>query len=123
MKLTRIKPQTKQRSRKLREQMTDAERKLWKVLRKKQMNGYKFRRQYPVRKYILDFVCLDTRLVIEVDGGQHQESVANDQERTLWLEQQGFKVLRFWNNEVLDNLYAVLEVIWGELRCDTQPPP
>ena len=119
----RIKPQVKQRSRKLRKEMTDAERKLWNILRNRQLNGFKFRRQHPFGKYVLDFVCLETGLVIEVDGGQHQKSVIYDQKRTLCLEQQGFKVLRFWNNEVMNHFDEVLEVIWGELRCNTQPPP
>jgi very-short-patch-repair endonuclease len=116
MKVTRIKPLTKQRSRKLRKEMTDAESRLWKEIRKKQLHGYKFRRQYPVGNYVLDFVCLNAGLVIEIDGGQHQESFAYDQKRTLWLEQQGYRVLRFWNNEVLYNIYEVLEVICNELR-------
>lgn len=89
----RIKPQVKQRSRKLRKEMTDAERKLWNILRNRQLNGFKFRRQHPFGKYVLDFVCLETGLVIEVDGGQHQKSVIYDQKRTLCLEQQGFKIL------------------------------
>ena len=121
--MIRIKPQAKQRSRKLRKDLTDAERKLWIMLRKKQMSGYKFRRQHPCGKYVLDFVCLEIGLVIEVDGGQHQDSVNYDRERTLWLEQQGFKVLRFWNNEVLNHFDRVLEVIWCELRSNFRPPP
>ena len=116
MKVTRIKPLTKQRSRKLRKEMTDAESRLWKEIRKKQLPGYKFRRQYPVGKYVLDFVCLNAGLVIEIDGGQHQESFVYDQKRTLWLEQQAYRVLRFWNNEVLYNINEVLEVICNELR-------
>ena len=103
--------------------MTDAERKLWNTLRNKQVNGYKFRRQHPFGKYILDFVCLDAGLVIEVDGGQHQDSVGYDKERTLWLEQHDFKILRFWNNEILNYFDEVLDVIWGELRYNNRPPP
>ena len=122
MKLTRIKPQAKQRSRKLRREMTQAERMLWKGLRKKQMNHYKFRRQHPFGIYVLDFVCLEASLVIEVDGGQHQERMEHDQDRTLWLEQHGFRVLRFWNNEVMNNLDAVLDVIIQALNSGTQPP-
>ena len=71
---------------------------------------------------MLDFVCLEAGLVIEVDGGQHQENTGYDQDRTLWLEQQGFRILRFWNNEVMSNLDAVLDVIWRELHPDIQPP-
>ena len=103
--------------------MTKAERKLWNALRSKQMNYHKFRRQHPYGIYVLDFVCLNANLVIEVDGGQHQENIGHDENRTLWLEQQGFRVLRFWNNEVLNNLDSVLDVIWRELSPDTQPPP
>jgi very-short-patch-repair endonuclease len=121
-KLTRISPRAKQRSRKLRDEMTETERLLWKKLRGKQINHYKFRRQHPYGKYILDFVCLEANLVIEVDGGQHQENTMYDQDRSRWLERQGFKVLRFWNNEVLDNLDAVAQVIWHELHPDIQPP-
>ncbi len=122
-KLYRIKPQAKQRSRSLRRQMTGPEQRLWKSLRQRQIGNYKFRRQHPFGIYILDFVCLDARLVIEVDGGQHLESSEYDQSRTLWLEQQGFRVLRFWNNEVINNLDAVLNVIWRELCPDNSPPP
>jgi very-short-patch-repair endonuclease len=121
-RLFRIKPKNKQRSRTLRKEMTIAERLLWKALRNKQLNQYKFRRQHPYGKYILDFVCLEAKLVIEVDGGQHQENTMYDQNRSMWLERQGFKVLRFWNNEVLNNLDAVMQVIWHELHLDIQPP-
>ena len=121
--MIRIKPQAKQRSRKLRKEMTDAERKLWNILRNKQLAGYKFRRQHPFGKYVLDFVCLESGLAIEVDGGHHQENEVYDRERTLWLEQHGLKVLRFWNNEVLSHFDEVLEVIRGELQCNIQPPP
>lgn len=121
-KLSRINPKAKQRSRKLRREMTDAELILWKRLRKKSIDGYKFRRQHPVGKYILDFVCLEAGLIVEVDGGQHQEGTDYDEKRTFWLEQKGFRVLRFWNNEVMNNLDAVLEVIWHQLQRDIQPP-
>ena len=70
---------------------------LWKVLRKQQVRGYKFRRQHPYGNYVLDFVCLEARLVIEVDGGQHQEQEEYDIKRTRWLQQHGFRILRFWN--------------------------
>ena len=102
--------------------MTEPERLLWSALRSKQINHYKFRRQHSVGNYVLDFVCIEAGLVIEVDGGQHQEAVKYDQNRTLWLEQQGYRVLRFWNNEVMNNLDAVLDVIWWELHPDIQPP-
>ena len=121
-KLTRFNPQAKIRSRHLRREMTVAEQRLWKGLRQRQMQNYKFRRQHPYVNYVLDFVCLEARLVIEVDGGQHQERVDYDIKRTLWLEQQGFRVLRFWNNEVMNNLEEVLDVIWRTLNIRIQPP-
>ena len=77
----------------------------------KQMEGFKFRRQQPLDKYIVDFVCLENRLIIEVDGGQHGLDNSYDEERTIYLQQFGFKVLRFWNNEVLENIGGVLEII------------
>ena len=102
--------------RKLRRGMTDAERRLWGALRLQQVGGHKFRRQHPFGDYILDFVCLERRLVIEVDGGQHQEMQEEDQARTEVLEKAGFRVLRFWNNEVLEQLDSVMERIWIELH-------
>jgi very-short-patch-repair endonuclease len=82
--------------------MTDAERRLWSLLRGRQLNGCKFRRQHPVGRYILDFACIERRLAVEVDGGQHADN-NNDRHRTAWLEAQGWQVIRFWNNEVLSN--------------------
>ena len=75
------------------------------------MVGLKFRRQHPVGKFILDFACVELKLAIEVDGGQHGELLTSDRTRTAWLEQQGWKILRFWNNEVLQNTEDVLEQI------------
>jgi very-short-patch-repair endonuclease len=95
---------------------TDAERLLWRHLRRYQMNGHKFRRQQPIGIYIVDFVCLDQKLVIELDGGQHAEQVDYDETRTAWLESQGFRVLRFWNNQVLAEVEAVKTVIWEVLQ-------
>ena len=94
----------------LRKNLTEAERALWKHLRARQMNGFKFRRQAPIGRYVVDFVCYEKRLVIEVDGGQHALS-EKDAVRDEWLKQQGFSVLRYWNNDVLKNTDAVLEVI------------
>ena len=121
-KLTRINPKGKVRSRHLRRKMTMSEQMLWQGLRKRQMRSYKFRRQHPYENYVLDFVCLETRLVIEVDGGQHQERIDYDTKRTQWLEHQGFQVLRFWNNEVMNNLEGVLDVVWRSLHLGIQPP-
>ena len=95
----------------LRKNSTDAERLLWKYLRSKTIEGFKFRRQQPIENYIVDFVCLEKRIVIEVDGGQHAVEKEKDTERDRWLESQGFKVLRFWNNDVLTNIQGVLEMV------------
>jgi very-short-patch-repair endonuclease len=112
---TRLDPVVTQRSRRLRRDMTDAERRLWYGLRKRQLQGHKFRRQHPIGNYTVDFVCLDARLIVEVDGGQHGERVDYDAARTRWLEQQGYRVLRFWNDEVLQGLDSVLDLIWQAL--------
>ena len=95
----------------LRRNQTDAERALWQHLRGKRLQGFKFRRQHPYGRYILDFVCLEARLVIELDGGQHQGSV-NDRERDAWLQAQGFQILRFWNHDVLTQPDTVLERLY-----------
>jgi very-short-patch-repair endonuclease len=89
--------------------MTDAERVLWRELRSRQLAGYKFRRQQPLGRFIVDFVCFEKRLVIELDGGQHAEAAqaSYDAERTAWLEKEGFHVLRFWDHDVFKNLDAV----------------
>jgi len=77
--------------------------------------GNRFRRQQPIAPYIVDFVCFEKKLIVELDGGQHAEQSAYDAERTTWLESQGFRVLRFWNNQILMEIEAVKEVIWKEL--------
>lgn len=105
----------KNRSRQLRREMTEAEHRLWAILSKYQINGFKFRRQHPIGHYIADFVCLEARLIIEVDGGQHLDA-QYDCERTGWLKQEGYTVIRFWNNEVMENLEGVLEEIVRELE-------
>ncbi|HEX9464530.1 MAG TPA: DUF559 domain-containing protein [Alphaproteobacteria bacterium] len=107
-------------ARQLRGNPTDAETKLWSRLRRKQLNGHRFRSQVPIDKYVADFVCLESRLVIEVDGGQHAESTT-DVIGTAFLEREGFRVLRFWNNEVLQNTDGVIDVIRAALCGD--PPP
>ena len=116
---------TTKRQRHLRNNMTDAERALWQHLRGRQMRGFKFRRQHPYGDYILDFVSLDAMLVIEVDGGQHQSSAAYDCVRTQFLHAAGFRVLRFWNNQVLKEIGAVKERIWNALPTHPHPdlPP
>ncbi|UJB31052.1 endonuclease domain-containing protein [Chromobacterium sp. Beijing] len=103
----------------LRRNMTDAEQRLWKQLRAHRLNGEKFRRQQPIGPYIVDFVHFDSRLIIEADGGQHHES-RGDAARDAWLQAQGFRVMRFWNNDILHNQDAVLEAIWQALNARTQ---
>jgi very-short-patch-repair endonuclease len=105
-----------ERARQLRKNLTDAERKLWKYLRRKQIEGHRFRRQVPIGPYYVDFLCLERRLVVEVDGGQHADRQAEGAKRTAWLESQGFCVMRCWNNEVLQNFEGVIEAILLALR-------
>ncbi|HEV8719793.1 MAG TPA: DUF559 domain-containing protein [Candidatus Binatia bacterium] len=104
------------RARQLRKNLTDAERLLWRKLRLWQVDGFKFRRQQPLGRYIVDFVCLEKRMIIEVDGGQHAEDANYDTDRDAWLRNQGFVILRFWNNDVLKNIDGVLEVIAKNLQ-------
>ena len=113
----------KAKARELRRNPTEAERRLWKHLRLRQIGGYKFRRQQSLGPYIVDFVCLGKRVVVEVDGGQHSEQIAYDTERSAWLEAQGFRVLRFWNHEVLKEIEVVKEVIAEALDSESNPPP
>ena len=98
----------------LRRELTDAERKLWSALRNRQLNGAKFRRQQPIGPFIVDFVCQECRLVVEADGGQHADSPA-DERRTSFLESKGYRVLRFWNNDIQNNLDGVTQVIANAL--------
>src|SRR3954451_7527453 len=102
-------------SRKLRAHQTDAETKLWNRVRNRQINGDKFVRQEPIGHHICDFVCREKMLVIEFDGGQHSDS-ARDEVRDRYLRTQGYRVMRFWNNDVLSNIEGVLTVIDEELR-------
>ena len=106
----------------LRQHSTDDEQALWKRLRNRQLAGCKFRRQVPLGKYIVDFVCFERKVVVEVDGGHHQEQVSSDAVRTTWLESQGFQVLRFWNHEVLADTEAVQEALLGALQGDLPSP-
>jgi very-short-patch-repair endonuclease len=96
--------------------MTDAERALRRLMRRKQIDGHRFRKQVPLGKYIVDFACLDARLIIEADGGQHDAADA-DRERDDWLRSQNFRVLRFWNNDVLKNPEGVMELILDALAA------
>ena len=112
---TRRPPAATRRAKSLRGNQTDAEWRLWQALRRRRFAGYKFRRQHPLGNYIVDFVCYEKKLIVEADGGQHAEQTQYDSDRTRWLESQGFKVLRFWNNEILANTESVLEVIHKEI--------
>ena len=102
--------ETLAKAQRLRRELTDAERKLWNVLRNRQLDGAKFRRQQPIVPFIADFVCQERRLIIEADGGQHAESTS-DAKRSAFLESKGYRVLRFWNNDILMNLDGVAQVI------------
>jgi very-short-patch-repair endonuclease len=109
------KSEMKFRARKLRKDPTIAETTLWYALRRKALNGYRFHRQYVIGNYIVDFVCWSKKLVIELDGGQHIENSEYDEVRTTYLNSRGFRVLRYWNDEVLDKTENVLENILDEL--------
>ena len=98
----------KKRARQLRSNQTDAEKKLWHQLRAKRLHGFKFRRQAIIGSTIVDFVCMQKKLVIELDGGQHADHQQKDAIRTQWLEHHGYRVLRFWNLEVFRNIQGVL---------------
>lgn len=101
----------RQRARQLRSNQTPAEELLWLYLRAHRFMGLKFKRQKPVGNYIVDFICHSPKMIIEIDGGQHVEQAGYDRQRDAWLQQEGFVVLRFWNNEVLQETEAVLERI------------
>src|SRR5690348_6938398 len=112
--------------RRLRRDMTHAERVLWRLLRDRRLSGIKFRRQQPIDSYVVDFVCFSHRLVIEVDGGQHAAVDTYELRRTAHLERGGFRILRFWNNEVLENPEGVWEAIrqaLSELTPSPRPSP
>jgi very-short-patch-repair endonuclease len=89
---------------------------LWEKLRYWQVDGCKFRRQQPLGCYIVDFVCLQKRLIVEVDGGQHAEQEDYDKERDAWIRNQDFRILRFWNNDVIHNIDGVMEIILKSLQ-------
>lgn len=102
--------------------MTDAERLLWHHLRNRRLQGCKFRRQHPIGPYIVDFICSERMLVVELDGGQHSESISYDERRTRYLETKGYRVIRFWNNEVLRQTDAVLSSILNEMDSPSPRP-
>ncbi|HEY3304491.1 MAG TPA: DUF559 domain-containing protein [Candidatus Binatia bacterium] len=109
-------------ARRLRRDQTETERRLWARLRARQLRGAKFRRQHPIGRFIADFCCLEYGLVIELDGGQHAMRAEVDQRRSAFLGRRGFRVLRFWDNQVLEDIDAVLEKIVEALR-DPHPYP
>jgi very-short-patch-repair endonuclease len=110
-------------SRRLRSNLTDAEKLLWKHLRLKQLDAFRFRRQHPLGEYVVDFACIEAALVVEVDGGQHSERREQDALRSNGLAAQGFRVLRFWNNEVLQNIEGVMYQIRAALSVRANPHP
>ena len=110
------------RARRLRKSPTDAERAVWSILRSRQVSGYRFRRQVPIGPYIVDFCCFELRLVIEVDGGQHMERADYDADRTAWLESAGYRVIRFWNNQVFDEAEGVRQAISMAVGSSSSPP-
>ena len=107
----KIPPLQQERARALRHDATDAEHWLWQHLRSRQLLGQKFRRQVPIGQYIVDFLCCECELIVEVDGSQHRQQESYDRTRTHFLESQGYRVIRYWNNEVLQQGDAVLESI------------
>jgi len=107
---------------KLRKSSTDAELRLWLRLKNRNLAGFKFRRQHPIPPYIADFVCLEQKLIVELDGGQHAEQVTRDAERTAYLESKGFRVIRFWNDDALKQTDAVLEEILRQLNAPHPSP-
>jgi very-short-patch-repair endonuclease len=112
-----------QLARALRQRMTDAERLLWRHLRNRELGGWKFRRQYPVGPFIVDFICVEKNVVIEVDGGQHAENEEQDIQRSAYLNKMGYQVVRFWNNQVLQETEAVLTAIFAILANGKQNSP
>ncbi|HEV2538983.1 MAG TPA: endonuclease domain-containing protein [Frateuria sp.] len=110
------------RARGLRLGMTDAEQALWYRLRNRQLDGCKFRRQHEIDRYVVDFVCTERMLVVELDGSQHLAQEDYDQARTSYLESKGYRVLRFWNNDLLTNIESVLEVLVEALASPIPSP-
>ncbi|HVW72561.1 MAG TPA: endonuclease domain-containing protein [Rhizomicrobium sp.] len=110
-------------ARNMRRDSTDAERKFWWLVRDRRFGGYKFKRQFLIGRYIVDFVCLEARLVVELDGGQHADRIAYDEIRDAYLKARGFQVFRFWNTEFLTNKDGVLEILLCQLKSPPHPSP
>ena len=102
--------------------MTDAERWLWQRLRNRELGGFKFRRQHAVGPFIVDFACVEKKVVIELDGGQHSENLESDAKRSKYLQKHGYRIVRFWNNEVLKEGESILNEILSYLN-DSSPSP
>ena len=112
----KVPPHLRRNARRMRSAMTEAELKLWNELRAHRLMGLGFRRQVPIGRYVVDFSCPEHRLVVEVDGSQHADNQAHDQVRTGYLEQQGWQVVRFWNNDVLNDIDNVCTHILRLIR-------
>jgi very-short-patch-repair endonuclease len=111
------------RAQELRNNATDAEKRLWRRLSRRQLGGYKFSRQMPVGPFICDFMCREAGLVVELDGGQHDRDVQKDLRRARFIEGEGYRVLRFWNNDVFGNMDGVLQTIAAALTASPPPAP
>jgi very-short-patch-repair endonuclease len=110
-------------ARRLRRNQTDAEKKLRFRLRDRRLGGWKFRRQFPIDRFVVDFFCADAHLIIELDGGQHATRTEADASRTRNLEAMGYLVLRFWNNDVMQNIDGVLQILETTLEQHRSEPP
>ena len=110
------------KARQLRRDQTDAEGKLWYLLRNRNLASRKFKRQVPIGRFIADFACLELKLIIEADGGQHADQQDYDEARTAWLESEGWRVLRFWNRDILTNIDGVAEAILEAIRLSEFNP-
>ena len=121
--MTRFRDRPTLKAQNLRNNATDAEKKLWTHLSRRQLNGFKFSRQMPVGPYICDFMCREAKLVVELDGGQHDERTGYDAARTEYIEASGYRLIRFWNTDVLSNIDYVLTAIAEALELPPTPSP
>jgi very-short-patch-repair endonuclease len=121
--MVRFRDRPTRRAQELRQNATDAEKRLWLYLRNRQLDGHKFSRQMPVGPFICDFMCREARLIVELDGGQHDAAAGRDAERTRFIESEGYRVIRFWNNDVLGNVDGVLSEILRVLAGSPTPSP
>lgn len=120
--MARLSGKDRKQARRLRSAMTDAERRLWARIREQKLDGWRFRRQHPIPPYTVDFACVEAKLAIELDGGQHSGS-PGDETRDRKLISSGWRVLRFWNNEAMTNTEGVLATILATLGPHPVPPP